>query len=55
MERNHLRRPVYVGDTAMDQEAARLAGIPFLHAAYGFGKVEGAPELRSPLELLDLV
>ena len=38
-----------------DQEAARLAGIPFLHAAYGFGKVEGAPELRSPLELLDLV
>ena len=55
VERNGLQRPVYVGDTVLDQEAAAQAGVPFLHAAYGFGKVEGAPELRSPLELLDLV
>ena len=29
-----------VGDTGTDEEAARVAGIPFIHAAYGFGKTE---------------
>ncbi len=28
---------VYIGDTQGDCDAADLAGIPFLHAAYGFG------------------
>lgn len=42
MERNGLRDAVYVGDTDGDQKAARLAGIPFLFAAYGFGSVSGA-------------
>lgn len=32
-----LERPVYVGDTALDCSSAREAGVPFLHAAYGFG------------------
>lgn len=32
-----LDRAVYVGDTATDGEAARGAGLPFLHARYGFG------------------
>ncbi|HAE40542.1 MAG TPA: HAD family hydrolase [Candidatus Riflebacteria bacterium] len=32
-----LKHPVYVGDTDGDQKAARLAGIDFIHAAYGFG------------------
>ncbi len=40
MERNHIRKAVYVGDTEMDEQAARFAGIPFIHAAYGFGKAE---------------
>ena len=39
MERNDLTEAVYVGDTEGDQSAARLAGIPFIHAAYGFGNV----------------
>ena len=39
MERNGFDRALYVGDTAGDQAAARLAGIPFIHAAYGFGSV----------------
>ena len=39
MERNSLTTAVYVGDTAGDQKAAKLAGIPFIHAAYGFGTV----------------
>ena len=38
--RNHLDRSFYLGDTAMDSQAAKDAGIPFVHAAYGFGKVE---------------
>ena len=39
MARNGLERAVYVGDTAGDQAAARLAGVPFVHAAYGYGQV----------------
>lgn len=55
VERNHLQRPVYVGDTAMDQEAAQKAGVPFLHAAYGFGEVTGAPEITQFPQLLELL
>nr|WP_303043456.1 HAD family hydrolase [Enterocloster bolteae] len=40
VQRNHLERCFYVGDTHMDEEAAGAAGIPFVHAAYGFGRVE---------------
>ena len=43
MRRNQADRAVYIGDTKKDQEAARLAGIPFIHAAYGFGTAS-APE-----------
>lgn len=35
-----LRAPVYVGDTMGDYEASKKAGVPFIFAAYGFGKVE---------------
>lgn len=40
MERNHITHAVYVGDTQGDEIASRDAGIPFLHAAYGFGAVD---------------
>ena len=40
MERNKLRNPVYIGDTAGDQTAAAYAKIPFIYADYGFGQVE---------------
>ena len=43
MERNGYTKAVYIGDTRKDEEAARVAGIPFIHAAYGFGDAE-APE-----------
>ncbi|MGI2326845.1 HAD family hydrolase [Planococcus sp. YIM B11945] len=39
MDRNQLASSVYVGDTKKDYEAAQLAGIPFVYAAYGFGDV----------------
>ena len=38
--RNGLEAPVYVGDTVMDERSAREAGVPFIHAAYGFGGCE---------------
>lgn len=38
MQRNDLHSAVYIGDTRGDEEAARVAGIPYIHAAYGFGE-----------------
>jgi phosphoglycolate phosphatase len=35
--RNGLLAPVYVGDTEGDRLAAAQAGVPFIHARYGFG------------------
>ncbi len=40
VERNNLHNPVYVGDTAGDRKAAKIAGVPFIFAKYGFGDVE---------------
>lgn len=37
MERDHVEKAVYIGDTAGDEASAHEAGIPFIHAAYGFG------------------
>jgi phosphoglycolate phosphatase len=33
-----LNNPVYVGDTASDETAAKLAGIDYVYVAWGFGK-----------------
>ncbi|MBQ9814235.1 MAG: HAD family hydrolase [Lachnospiraceae bacterium] len=38
MERNNCTRAIYIGDTQKDMDSARGAGIPFIHAAYGFGQ-----------------
>lgn len=43
MERQGIDECIYVGDTRGDELAAREAGVHFIHAAYGFGKVE-APD-----------
>ncbi len=40
IERNNLKNPIYVGDTNGDFIAAKSAGVPFVYAKYGFGKVE---------------
>ena len=39
IKRNHLDKAFYVGDTLGDMESTDKAGIPFIHAAYGFGTV----------------
>lgn len=48
--RNALQRPVFMGDTAGDHRAARDNSVPFLHAAYGFGKV---PDCEGRIERFD--
>ena len=56
MERNGVERAVYVGDTTGDRAAARLAGIPFIHAAYGYGQVpEPDAAIQSLRELPEAV
>ncbi len=44
IRRNGIDRAVYVGDTQGDLDAADHAGIPFIHAAYGFGSVNRPTE-----------
>lgn len=39
IRRYELKNPIYIGDTEGDRLSASEAGIPFLHAAYGFGSV----------------
>lgn len=40
VERNHLDKAVYVGDTQGDYEATMQAGLPFVHARTGYGTVD---------------
>jgi len=42
MERNSLKSPVYVGDTQMDANACKDAGLPIVFCRYGFGDVKDA-------------
>ncbi len=37
LKRNNVPCAVYVGDTQGDLDAADSAGVPFIHASYGFG------------------
>ena len=52
LERNGMDRALYLGDTQGDLDAADRAGIPFVHAAYGFGTVNRpVPAIRDLAEL----
>ena len=53
MEKHSLRRPLYVGDTQMDADACKEAGVPIIYAAYGFGFVrEPDGIIDTPMDLL---
>ena len=52
MERQGITDCIYVGDTQGDADAAKEAGIPFIHAAYGFGQPDACEAaIRSLHEL----
>lgn len=53
IERNSIDRAVYVGDTALDKESAELAGIPFIYASYGFGRLEGENHVIDRFEAVE--
>ena len=41
MERNNIKKAVYIGDTQGDADACKIAEVPMVFAAYGFGQVSG--------------
>ena len=51
-QRNGLEKAVYIGDTQGDCDATEEAGIPFVHAAYGFGTIDhDVPKIFSLTEI----
>ena len=40
MEKHGITSACYIGDTLGDQEAADLAGVPFVYCGFGFGQPE---------------
>ena len=56
MERNNIKKAAYVGDTQGDADAAKLAGIDFIFARYGFGDVKEYDYVIDEIsEVLDLI
>ncbi len=55
MERNGLKCPVYVGDTQSDAQSAKEAGIDFIYAAYGFGKVNDKDYIKKINKVKELL
>ncbi len=51
MERNHVDKAIYLGDTFSDYAATQIAKIPFVFASYGFGKVENVETIREFSEI----
>ena len=55
-KRNKLDAAVYVGDIQADYEASCHAGTAFIHAAYGFGKINDiVPEMERFSDLPDIL
>ncbi|MBP1533223.1 MAG: HAD family hydrolase [Ruminococcus sp.] len=52
MERQGIEKCVYVGDTQGDANAAKEAGIPFIYAAYGFGKADNCTAVLDDIRKL---
>lgn len=51
----NMKSPVYVGDTMGDFLSCRQAGVPFIFASYGFGKVPQPDKIiRKPMDLVSL-
>ncbi|SHM80603.1 HAD family hydrolase [Ruminococcus flavefaciens] len=56
VKRNKLDKAWYIGDIQGDYDATMQAGIDFIHAAYGFGKIkQTVPKLAKFSELPELI
>lgn len=56
VNRNNLDKAVYVGDIQGDYNATTKAGLPFIHAAYGFGTIDTeVPAIKELAELPDMI
>lgn len=54
--RNHLKQAVYIGDTQGDYDAAKKAGLPFIHARTGYGQIQAdVPYITKLSEVLQAV
>lgn len=52
VEKHGLKAPVYIGDTQMDANACKDAGVRMIFAEYGFGSVEHPDAvINSPSEI----
>ena len=55
VERNSLGEAVYVGDIQGDYDATTAAGLPFIHASYGFGTInEETAKVNTFAELIQV-
>ena len=55
-QRNNLEDAVYVGDIQGYYDASMSAGVRFIHAGYGFGKVEAdVPEIQKFSDLIEVI
>ncbi len=56
MERCDIKKAIYIGDTELDMVSAETAGIPFIHAAYGYGKIDECRfRISEPKELPEVI
>lgn len=56
VKRNNLDKAWYIGDIQGDYDATMKAGLNFIHAAYGFGKIkQSVPELQKFSDLPKLM
>lgn len=56
VKKHGMKDPVYVGDTMFDYQACCEAGVPFIFASYGFGKVEDyIGMIEKPMDLVSLI
>lgn len=54
-KRNGVNNPVYIGDTQMDADACKDAGVPIIFASYGFGKVKEPDYMINSLRDLEKI
>lgn len=55
-DKENIDEVIYIGDTNKDMIETLKAGVPFIHASYGFGKIDNPPyKITSLLELEDIV